>query len=557
MNQHKDAHLSPLLSLVVPCYNEEQTLQSCIQRILPLASNTLRLEIVVVDDCSKDNSYNVAQALAAQYPEITVIKHHKNMGKGAALRSGFVQANGDYIGIQDADMEYNPMEYLTMLEPLLSGKADVVYGSRYLRPDARRVLYFWHTWMNKTLTTLSNMFTNLDITDMETCYKLFKREVLQGIAPSLKEERFGFEPEITAKVAQSGCNVYECAISYNPRTIEEGKKINWKDGVRALYCILHYGAHTAPLPMQLILYFLIGSLSAMANVWFFAMAITSGLSIFFATALAFVVAVILNYFLCIFLLFRHKARWSALGELGMYGLVLGIMFVFDYSVTAGFIIIGLGPVWSKTWAAALGFFLNFVLRKYIVFPEKKPKEPILEPLLRKWRIRKILPSIQTIKEPTILDVGCGVEAKLLHDLEPYIKQGVGVDFKCLEQETDTIKTMQVSLGQRLPFEDNSFDIITMLAVVEHLEHHESIIREAFRVLKPGGVLIGTTPSRLAKPVLEFLSFKLGIVSKEEILDHKRYYNKQDITDLMRQAGFENCEHHYFQAGMNNFFCCQK
>jgi len=195
------------LSLVIPCYNEEFTLKACVSRVLKLASPELGLQIIIVDDCSTDRSAAIAEELARQHSEILFLRHEKNKGKGAALRTGFTHATGDYVGIQDADLEYDPLEYLTLLKPIQDGVADVVFGSRYLRMDNRRVLYFWHTWMNKSLTFFSNMFTNLDITDMETCYKLFRREVIQGI--DLRENRFGFEPEVTAKVAQTRCRVYE------------------------------------------------------------------------------------------------------------------------------------------------------------------------------------------------------------------------------------------------------------------------------------------------------------------------------------------------------------
>ncbi|MGC2165777.1 MAG: glycosyltransferase family 2 protein, partial [Gallionella sp.] len=257
------------LTLVVPCYNEELTLANCIERVLELRSENLALEIIIVDDCSKDKSLEVARALERDHPEIRVLRHEVNQGKGAALRTGFAGATGDFVGIQDADLEYEPLEYRKLLEPLLRDEADVVFGSRYLRPSSRKVLYFWHSWMNKSLTFVSNMMTNLDISDMETCYKLFRREIIQSI--DLKENRFGFEPEVVAKIAQRRCRVWEEAISYKPRSFEEGKKIGWKDGVRALYCILHYGAHSAQLPMQLLLYFFIGGVSAIGNIAFFSM----------------------------------------------------------------------------------------------------------------------------------------------------------------------------------------------------------------------------------------------------------------------------------------------
>ena len=180
------------LSLVIPCYNEEKTLVDCVRSCLELERHGVRLEIIIVDDCSTDASPRLADELAVSIPQVTVLHQPRNMGKGAALRRGFMQARGDFIGIQDADSEYSPLDYLELLKPLLEDRADVVFGSRYLRQDSRRVLYFWHTWMNRALTFVSNMFTDLDISDMETCYKLFRREVLQELAPRLRENRFGF-----------------------------------------------------------------------------------------------------------------------------------------------------------------------------------------------------------------------------------------------------------------------------------------------------------------------------------------------------------------------------
>ena len=355
------------LSLIIPCYNEEKTLRAIVERVLELRKDWLELELVIVDDCSKDASWQVAQELKEQYPEIKLARHEVNQGKGAALRTGFLEATGDFVGVQDADMEYNPEDYLVLLEPLMNGKADVVYGSRYLRPEARRVLYFWHTWMNKTLTTCSNMFTNLDITDMETCYKLFRREVIRKIAPRLKENRFGFEPEVTAYVAEEKCRVYECAIHYNPRSYEEGKKIGWKDGLRALYCILHYGACNAPVPMQLLLYFFIGGSAALANLVCFAVWMHYSPKLLPAVIGSYLVSAAVNYILCILLLFRHKACWNTFGELAAYTLTLAVMGLLDYGVTYGLISIGIGAVFAKAVSSLIGFFGNYLLRKYFVF----------------------------------------------------------------------------------------------------------------------------------------------------------------------------------------------
>ncbi|MCL2327500.1 MAG: glycosyltransferase family 2 protein [Bacteroidetes bacterium] len=234
--------MSTVLSLIIPCYNEENTIEICVERTLQIHKNQcFALELIIIDDASTDKSFEKINALAEKYTEIKILKHSKNKGKGASLRSGFGAATGDYIGIQDADEEYNPLEYVTLVKTMISENADVVYGSRYLQRNSQQVFPFVHTLANKSLTTLSNIITRLRLTDMETCYKLFRKEVIHTIAPTLKENRFGFEPEVTIKIAQNGYKIHECAISYNPRTRKEGKKIGWKDGVRTLYCLVRYG----------------------------------------------------------------------------------------------------------------------------------------------------------------------------------------------------------------------------------------------------------------------------------------------------------------------------
>ena len=228
------------LSVVMPVYNEQPTLREVVARVLavPTDQNEIDLELICVDDGSRDGSREILSELVAAHAEIRVFLQPKNMGKGAALRHGIQQATGEFVLIQDADLEYDPADYPALLGPLILGKADVVYGSRFLGSGPHRVLYYWHSVGNWLLTVLSNSLTNMNMSDMETCYKVFRREILQAIP--IEEDRFGFEPEITVKIAKRGLRVYEVGISYWGRTYEEGKKIGWKDGFRALWCLLKY-----------------------------------------------------------------------------------------------------------------------------------------------------------------------------------------------------------------------------------------------------------------------------------------------------------------------------
>jgi len=224
-----------LLSVIMPAYNEASTISEVVEMVLRQPSVQ---ELIIIDDCSKDGTWEVLQKLVNQHPQIKIYRHEVNQGKGAALRTGIAAATSPIVLIQDADLEYDPHEYEKLIHPILTNKADVVFGSRFAGGGEHRVLYYWHSVGNQFLTMLSNMATNINITDMETCYKVFRREIIQKI--TIEENRFGFEPEITAKVAKLHARIYEVPISYYGRTYEEGKKIGWRDGLRAIWCILKY-----------------------------------------------------------------------------------------------------------------------------------------------------------------------------------------------------------------------------------------------------------------------------------------------------------------------------
>jgi glycosyltransferase involved in cell wall biosynthesis len=341
-------------------------------KLLAIQNASLRLEIIIVDDCSTDSSPEIAERLSAQYPQIIYCRHERNQGKGAALRTGFGKATGDFVAIQDADLEYDPQDLKKLLTPLLNGTADVVFGSRFLSGGEHRVLYFWHSLGNTFLTLLSNMLTDLNLTDMETCYKVFKREVIQSI--ELKENRFGFEPEVVAKVAQMRIRTYEVGISYYGRTYAEGKKITARDGIRALYCILKYNLHKVPWPIQFLFYTAIGAISAVVNIAVFLILYRASISVNYAAPIAFSLAAGLNYFLSIAILFRRKARWHSISEVFVFLLVIGFVGYIDLFTTRFLIFTGrLDAFTAKLLSSLAGVALNFAGRRWIVFPE--PSNP--------------------------------------------------------------------------------------------------------------------------------------------------------------------------------------
>jgi dolichol-phosphate mannosyltransferase len=355
------------LSIVIPCYNEEKTLKECVNRVLEIAEDNLSLEIIIIDDHSTDNSYSIARELEINHQGIKIIRHEKNSGKGAALRSGFKMATGDFVTVQDADLEYDPNDLKRLIVPLVNDQADVVLGSRFLSTGAHRVLYFWHSLGNKFLTFLSNMFTDLNLTDMETCYKVFRKNAIQSI--SIMENRFGVEPEIVAKIANLRLRIFEMGISYYGRTYAEGKKIGVKDGIKALYCIFRYNAHHAPLPIQLLIYLIIGGIAALINFVSFLLLVSTSLSIDAATPLAFIIAAVANYLMCIFILFRHKAKWNTVNEIFIYIFVVVMAGIIDFGITKILISQGVIPSLSKIVATISVFIINFLGRRFIVFPE--------------------------------------------------------------------------------------------------------------------------------------------------------------------------------------------
>ena len=354
------------LSVVVPCYNEERTLQDCLENILKIADDDLKLDIIVVDDRSNDESFKIATDLAQKHKEISVYRHDVNLGKGAALRTGFQMANGNLVAVQDADLEYDPNDLKRLLRPLIEGYADVVFGSRFLSIGAHRVLYFWHYLGNRFLTLISNMFTDLNLTDMEACYKVFRREIIQSV--EIKENRFGFEPEIVAKIAQMRLRVYEMGISYRGRTYEEGKKIGVKDGFRALYCVFRYNAFRAPLPIQLLIYAAIGAIAGIINLTMFLILLSINISVNFSIPFAFITAAVINYLLCIAILFKHASRWTKNTEIVFYLVVVFFTGVVDFGITKFFLASNFTPFASKLFAIFSGFLLNFVGRRFLVFP---------------------------------------------------------------------------------------------------------------------------------------------------------------------------------------------
>ena len=527
-------------SIVMPCFNEARTLKKAVAKVLQIADEQLSLELIIVDDASTDQSLAIAKELAAAHPEIIVLSHEKNQGKGAALRTGFKEATGDFVGIQDADLEYNPMDLRRLLIPLINDDADVVIGSRFLTSDFHRVLYFWHSLGNRFLTFISNMFTDLNLSDMETCYKVFRRDVIQGI--DIKEDRFGFEPEIIAKVAHERLRIFEIGISYHGRTYEEGKKIGFKDGLRALYCIIHYNAYRSPLPIQFLFYLLVGGTAAFVNISVFSGLYFFGNNVNIAAPAAFVLAAVVNYVLSILFIFRQGAKWNPVVEQVIYWTFASLICLLDWWATKSLIISGMTPLFAKTIACIIGLLFNFFGRRLFVFPEGVTRGyGFLEAFLAKERARmagRLIPS--SFRQGRILDIGCGSIPFFL--LNTDFNEKYGVDPVVNPDRTDDdiiLRQCDVGHHYQLDFEDGFFDVVTMLAVFEHIEKEKLplVLTEIKRVLKGGGRFILTTPAPWTDRLLRFMAW-LRLVTPDEIDEHQDAYSHRAITDYLCQAGFE-------------------
>ncbi len=355
------------LTVLIPSFNEDATLEKCVERVRSISTDTIDLEIIIIDDCSTNRGREIAIQLAERYENVQVLLHQVNQGKGAALHTGIGAATGDFVAIQDADLEYDPHDLLRLVVPLINDQADVVIGSRFLSQGAHRVLYFWHSMGNKLLTFLSNMFTDLNLTDMETCYKVFRRELVQSLP--LHEKRFGFEPEVIAAVAGRRVRIVEMGISYMGRTYEEGKKIGIRDGFRALYCIVRYNANRLPAPLQFLLYVFVGGVCAVTNLVVFLGLLQANVAIVWSPPIAFLVAAALNYWMCITLIFRHQCKWGRWSEVGMYSASVLVIGLADWAMTLG-LLTTMVPAAAKLLATFLGLLLNFSVRRLLVFPEQ-------------------------------------------------------------------------------------------------------------------------------------------------------------------------------------------
>jgi dolichol-phosphate mannosyltransferase len=363
------------LSVVIPCFNEERTLATCVERLLKLYNEDLSLEIIVVDDGSTDRSFALARDLAADNPHLIVVRHDKNRGKAAAVRTGFDKATGDVIAVQDADLKYDPWDLKRLVQPIRNGDADVVLGSRFLTEGTHRAPYSRPSMADRLLTFVSNMFTELNLTDVVAGHKVFRREVIQNL--TIEADRFGVESELVAKIAHRRWRIAEIGISHWRPGYAEGKKIRARDAIHALYCIVRYNAPSAPMALQFLLYVGIGGIAAGINLLAFLTFLAMGAGVATGVLSAFAVAATANYFLCIKTMFRHRARWQSPLELAVYALVVATVALSDLGVTRALMASGAPAALAKSAASLAGLVLNFIGRRFVVFPEARrtPREP--------------------------------------------------------------------------------------------------------------------------------------------------------------------------------------
>lgn len=441
------------LSIIIPVFNEQNTISKILELIFKANTLGLRKEIIIIDDGSTDETKRIIQNVIikqrrqkkAKKNNTTIVLLHnvKNEGKTKAIKKGFEKSTGDTILIQDADGEYDPSDYSDLLKPILDYGADVVYGSRFNSAKPRRVVYFWNTVANKALTTISNIFTNFNLTDMETGFKVFNRDIADQIIPTLSSNNFGFEPEFTAKLAKiPGIKLYEVGISYFGRTYVEGKKIRFVDAIYAFWYIIKF----------------------------------------------------------------------------------------------------------------------FIINNFNFFTSEAILEPIVR-FIRFSKAEKILKRIST--NSVLLDIGCGPEYRLykfLNQQKINMKQYIGID-PTLKKDAviNNIKLYKNAIDKKIGLPSSSCDFVTAFAVLEHVDNPTKLVEESIRILKKGGYFIATTPTPKSKPILEFLSFKLKIISSREIAEHKTYFDKESLSALVstKNRKIIKGSHEYFEFGLNNCFILRK